>query len=498
VHILLVYPEFPDTFWSFRHVLPFIHKKAMLPPLGLLTVAAMLPEEWEKRLVDMNVQPLHQQDLNWADYVFISAMVVQRDTTRAVIQRCKQAHKKIVAGGPLFLSEYEAFPEVDHFVLNEGEVTLPPFLRDLEAGNPRRIYASTEFPDITLSPTPLWRLAKLNLYSEMCLQYSRGCPFACDFCNITSMLGHKPRTKTAKQVVAELDALYLAGWRGRAFFVDDNFIGNKRKLKEEVLPALIAWRKGKKGLSFMTEASINLADDPELMHLMGRAGFNSVFVGIETPDDAGLTECQKNQNRGRDLVESVKTLQRNGFNVDGGFIVGFDSDNESIFQRQIDFIQRSGIVTAMVGLLQAPKGTRLYDRMKDEGRLICETTGNNADDTINFVPKMDPDLLHRGYQTILATIYAPKAYYQRIRTFLKEYRVPSPIKMPLTWTEIRAFVRTMVVLGFGKERSEYWKLLFWTIFHKPKQITEAVTYTVLGFHFRRICEMYVSADNLTQ
>ena len=496
MRILLVYPEFSDTFWSFRHVLPFIHKKAMLPPLGLLTVAAMLPEKWDKRLVDMNVQPLHQQDLDWADYIFISAMVVQRDTARAAIKRCKQAGKKIVAGGPLFLSEYDTFPEVDHFVLNEGEVTLPPFLRDLEAGNPRRIYTSSEFPDITTSPTPLWRLAKLKLYSVMCLQYSRGCPFACDFCNITSMLGHKPRTKTAQQVVSELEALYQAGWRGRADFVDDNFIGNKRKLKDEVLPAIIEWRKGKKGMSFLTEASINLADDPELMHLMGQAGFNCVFVGIETPDDAGLSECQKSQNRGRDLLESVKTLQRNGFMVEGGFIVGFDSDTESIFQQQIDFIQRSGIATAMVGLLQAAKGTTLYNRMKDEGRLICETTGNNADDTMNFVPRMDPDLLHRGYQTILATIYAPKAYYQRIRTFLQEYRITASIKMPLTWTDISAFFRTIVILGFGKEHREYWTLLFWTIFHRPKLIAEAVTYTVLGYHFRRISEMYVNTDSM--
>jgi radical SAM superfamily enzyme YgiQ (UPF0313 family) len=495
MRILLLYPEFPDTFWSFRHAMPFIHKKAMLPPLGLMTVAALLPEAWEKRLVDMNVEPLNKKDLDWADYVFISAMVVQRDFTRLAIQRCKHEGKTIIAGGPLFLGEHESFPEVDHFVLNEGEITIPMFLRDLEAGNLRRVYTTNEFADITKSPTPLWKLAKLKWYSDMCLQYSRGCPFACDFCNITSMLGHKPRTKTAQQVVAELDALYQAGWRAGAFFVDDNFIGNKRKLKEEVLPAIIEWRKGKKGMRFMTEASINLADDPELMHMMGQAGFNSVFVGIETPDDAGLNECQKTQNRGRDLLESVKILQRNGFKVEGGFIVGFDSDNESIFQRQIDFIQRSGIVTAMVGLLQAFKGTTLYDRLQNEGRLVTETSGNNADDTMNFVPRMDPDLLHRGYQKILATIYAPKAYYQRVRTFLKEYRVTPVIKMPLTWAEISAFIRSMVILGLGKGRREYWKLLLWTISHRPKSFVDAVTYSVLGFHFRRICDVVLTTDN---
>ncbi len=488
MRILLLYPENPDTFWSFRYALRFISKKASLPPLGLLTIAALLPESWEKRLVDMNVQQLNQQDIEWADYVFISAMVVQRDSARAAIHRCKQAGKKVVAGGPLFLGEYEDYPEVDHFVLNEGELTLPPFISDLEAGNPQRIYSTTEYADIAKSPTPLWHLAKLDLYSDMCLQYSRGCPFACDFCSITAMLGHKPRTKTAKQIIAELDALYALGWRGLAFFVDDNFIGNKRQLKSEILPALIEWRKGKKGIKFKTEVSINLADDQELMEMMAQAGFNSIFVGIETPDTAGLNECQKAQNMGRDLLESVKTLQHNGFEVDGGFIVGFDTDDESIFQRQIDFIQRSGIVTAMVGLLQAINGTALYKRLQDEGRLLNEASGNNVDDSLNFTPKMNPQALHSGYEKILATIYAPRQYYQRVRTFLKEYQKPVNIAIPLTGSNIKAFFRSIIYIGFGKERHEYWKLLFWTITHRPKLFAEAVTYAIYGFHFRHICE----------
>ncbi|MBN1668585.1 MAG: B12-binding domain-containing radical SAM protein, partial [Anaerolineales bacterium] len=308
--ILLVYPEFPDTFWSFKHALRFIHKKAASPPLGLLTVAAMLPAEWEKRLVDLNVTNLTPKDLAWADYVFISAMIVQRDAARALIDRCKDFGVKVVAGGPLFTMEHEQFPQVDHFVLNEAELTLPPFLADLASGHAQRIYTTTEYADIHLTPAPLWQMANLKHYDTFSIQFSRGCPFSCDFCNVTALLGHRPRTKTAAQVIAELDSLYALGWRKSIFFVDDNFIGNKKLIKFEMLPALIEWRKGKSGMPFSTEASINLADDPDLISLMTQAGFDTVFVGIETPNEDSLTECSKNQNKDRDLVESVKVLQR--------------------------------------------------------------------------------------------------------------------------------------------------------------------------------------------
>ena len=349
--ILLVYPEFPDTFWSFKHALKFIKKKAGAPPLGLLTVAAMLPSDWEKRLVDLNVTDLTDDDLKWADYVFLSAMVVQRKSAQVIIQRCQTVDVKIVAGGPLFTMEHEKFPDVDFFVLNEAEITLAPFLHDLEQGQAKRVYASDEFPDIHQTPTPLWHLADLQFYESVSIQFSRGCPFNCDFCNITSLLGHLPRTKTADQIIAELDGIYALGWRKSIFFVDDNFIGNKKYIKTEVLPALIKWRKHKSGIPFNTELSINLADDPVLLKLMVQAGFDTVFVGIETPNEDSLTECNKKQNKGRDLVESVKILQRAGLQVQGGFIVGFDNDSPAIFQQQIDFIQKSGIVTAMVGLL---------------------------------------------------------------------------------------------------------------------------------------------------
>lgn len=492
MRILLVYPEFPDTFWSFRHALRFIRKKASTAPLGLLTVAALLPAAWQKRLVDMNVERLTSHDLEWADCVFISAMVAQRESVKEVIRRCRRVGVKIVAGGPLFIAEHDDFAEVDHFVLNEGEITLPRFVQDLEAGRAQRIYETSEYADMTQSPTPLWELVDLRHYASMCLQYSRGCPFGCDFCSVTAMLGHRFRTKTATQVIAELDKLYDLGWRGGVFFVDDNFIGNKARLKREILPALIEWRQGKKGMTFNTEASVNLADDPELMELMTRAGFDTVFVGIETPDDDSLSECNKIQNRGRDLMAAVKTMQRAGLQVQGGFIVGFDSDTPSIFRRQVEFIQKSGVVTAMVGLLNAPKGTKLYERLEREGRLEGEFTGDNTNNTMNFRPQMDPEVLRAGYQSIMEGIYAPQAYYARVRTYLAEYNRRAQVQRVLSWDYVMAFFRSVLHLGIlGKERLEYWKLLAWTIVRKPKLFPDAVTLAIYGFHFRRICETYV-------
>jgi radical SAM superfamily enzyme YgiQ (UPF0313 family) len=490
--ILLVYPEFPDTFWSFKHALKFVKKKAGAPPLGLLTVAAMLPYKWEKRLVDINVTNLTDEDIRWADYVFISAMVVQRESARAVIQRCKCAGVKVVAGGPLFTMEPEQFPDVDYFVLNEAEATLEQFLRDLELGQARRIYASTEFPDIHQTPVPLWRLANLKQYDTASIQFSRGCPFNCDFCNVTALLGHRPRTKTAAQIIAELDSLYALGWRKSIFFVDDNFIGNKKHIKSEVLPALIEWRTGKTGMPFNTEVSINLADDPVLLRLMVQAGFDTVFVGIETPNEKSLTECSKNQNKGRDLVESVKQLQRAGLQVQGGFIVGFDNDSPSIFQQQIDFIQKSGIVTAMVGLLQAPLGTRLYERMQQEGRLVNEFSGDNVNGSTNIIPKMGLEPLREGYRKILNQIYAPKFYYERVLTFLREYQPPK-IRVNLELQYILALGRSIYQLGFrGVERVQYWRLFFWTLFRRPRLFSLAITLAILGFHFRQVIELHVS------
>jgi len=491
LRILLVYPEFPDTFWSFKHALKFVRKKAGAPPLGLLTVAAMLPSEWEKRLVDLNVSSLTQADLAWADYVFVSAMIVQRDSARALIARCKEAGVKVVAGGPLFTMEHERFTDVDHFVLNEAELTLPPFLADLANGCAQHTYTTTEFPDIQQTPAPLWQLANLKHYDTVSIQFSRGCPFSCDFCNVTALLGHRPRVKTAAQIIAELDSLYELGWRKSIFFVDDNFIGNKKQIKSEVLPALIEWRKDKLGMPFSTEVSINLADDTELLRLMAQAGFDTVFVGIETPNEDSLVECSKTQNKGRDLVESVKQLQRAGLQVQGGFIVGFDNDTPSIFQQQIDFIQKSGIVTAMVGLLQAPPGTRLYERLKREGRLVNEMSGDNVDGSTNIIPKMGLEPLREGYRKILDQIYAPQFYYERVLTFLREYQPPQ-IRFHLEPQYILAFGRSIYQLGIrGVERVYYWKLFFWTLFRRPRLFPLAITLAIYGFHFRQVVELHV-------
>jgi radical SAM superfamily enzyme YgiQ (UPF0313 family) len=491
MNVLLVYPEFSDTFWSFKHALRFIHKKASLPPLGLLTVAAMLPSEWNKRLVDVNVRKLTQKDLAWADYVFISAMVVQRDSAHQVIAACKEARVKVVAGGPLFTFEYEQFEDVDHFVLREAELTLPPFLADLERGCAQKIYTTREFPDIRQTPPPMWELVDMKRYDAMCIQFSRGCPFNCDFCNVTAMLGHRPRTKTATQIIAELDSLYALGWRKNVLFVDDNFIGNKKQLKAEILPALIEWRKGKNGMPFQTEATINLADDDELLHLMAEAGFMSVFVGIETPNEDSLTECSKLQNKNRDLVECVKRIQRAGMQVQGGFVIGFDHDTPAIFQQQIDFIQKSGIVTAMVGLLQAPYQTPLYERLLREGRLLPNISGDNVDGTTNIVPKMGIEVLKAGYRKVLDQIYAPSQYYERVLTFLKEYKMPK-IQAPLEFQYVMAFFRSIYYLGIkGVERIYYWRLVFWTLFRRPRLFPLAVNLAIIGFHFRKVCELHV-------
>jgi len=491
MNVLLIYPELPDTFWSFRHALRFVRKRAAFPPLGLLTVAAMLPAHWGKRLADLNVTSLKKADLAWADLVFISGMVIQKSSARAVIARCKAAGRTIVAGGPLFTQGYEEFPEVDHFVLNEAELTLPEFLADLEAGQARRLYTTSDYPDIGATPAPLWELADLRRYASMSVQYSRGCPYDCDFCNVTTLFGRKVRTKTAVQVIAELDGLRRAGWASMVFFVDDNFIGNRKKLKTELLPALIEWRRNGSTMAFNTEVSINLADDEPLMTMMVEAGFTTVFVGIETPNEESLVECSKRQNRGRDMIEDVKRVHRAGLQVQGGFIVGFDHDSTSIFQRQIDFIQRSGIVTAMVGMLQAPPGTRLYHRLKGEGRILGQSTGDNVDGTTNIIPAMGLERLREGYRDILGHIYAPKVYYERIRTFLKEYKAPE-IRPRLSREQVLAFLRSIYHLGIvGCERVQYWRLLFWVRRQRRGLLPLAVTLAIYGHHFRKVSQLRV-------
>ncbi|MFO7773630.1 MAG: DUF4070 domain-containing protein [Dehalococcoidia bacterium] len=488
--ILLVYPRYPDTFWSFKHALKFIFKKATFPPLGLLTVAAMLPQEWEKKLVDLNITNLTDKAIKWADYVFISAMVVQADSAREVVDRCRQLGTKIVGGGPVFSLGYEEFghDDIDHLISYEAEDTLPLFVEDLEKGCAKHCYASEEFPDIKKTPVPLWSLIDRKKYQSMTIQYSRGCPFNCEFCDIVIMNGHVPRTKTAAQIIAELDALYDMGWRASVFFVDDNFIGNKRKLKSEILPAITKWMEERKHpFAFFTEASINLADDEELMRMMVKAGFDTVFVGIESPNEESLVECNKMPNKNRDLLASVKKIQNHGLQVQGGFIVGFDSDPVSIFKSQIDFIQNSGIVMAMVGVLMAPPGTRLYKRLKQENRLLPGGTGDNTDGSTNFIPKMGLEALVRGYKHVIDTIYAPKPYYERIRTLLKEYEPSNRRRIKISFLHLLALMRSTWVLGVQeKGRVHYWKLVIWTLLKKPRTFPLSMTLAVQGFHFRKV------------
>ncbi|NOR64401.1 MAG: DUF4070 domain-containing protein [Candidatus Scalindua sp.] len=492
MNVLLIYPEFPDTFWSFKHALKFIRKKASFPPLGLLTVATMLPEKWSKRLVDVNVTTLTDKDLKWADYAFFSSMVVQQKSAHQLIGRCKEAGIKIVAGGPLFTSEHDQFKDVVHFVLNEAELTLPSFLEDLKNGCAKPVYQTPEFADIRETPAPLWELADLKGYASMSIQYTRGCPYQCEFCDVTALFGRRTRTKNTEQIIAELDTFYNQGWRGNVFFVDDNLIGNRRSLKKDLLPALIKWQENHTGITFNTEVSINLAKDEALLQMMFEAGFNTVFVGIETPDTDSLAECGKSQNKDRDLAEDVRIIQRAGLQVQAGFIVGFDNDTPSIFQRQIDFIQKTGIVTAMVGLLQAPTGTRLYERLKKEGRLLGKMTGDNADGSTNIIPNnMDAETFREGYKKILRHIYSPENYYKRIMTLFKEYKSPK-FKGTIKFEHIIGLVSSIYHLGIlGKERVQFWHLLLWTGLHRRDLFPLAVTLAIYGYHFRKVSNLHI-------
>jgi radical SAM superfamily enzyme YgiQ (UPF0313 family) len=487
MNILLVYPTYPDTFWSFKHALKFISKKASFPPLGLLTIASLLPNDFNKKLIDLNTTALKDSDILWADFVFISAMSVQSRSADEIIKRCNKLKVRIVAGGPHFTSSPENYDHVDHLILNEAEITLPLFLSDLNSGKPKHLYTTGQWADITLTPLPQWELISKNNYSSMNLQYSRGCPYNCDFCDITVLYGRRPRTKTKDQVIAELDKLLNTGWKGPVFFVDDNFIGNKSKLKKEILPAIEKWMKENSNPFFLnTEASINLADDEELMQQMVNAGFEAVFIGIESSNEQSLVECNKSQNRHRDLISSIKKIQNFGLEVQGGFIVGFDNDPVTIFDKLTEFIQESGIVTAMVGLLNAPKGTLLHKRMKEEGRLTNEFSGSNTDFSMNFIPKMNHKILMEGYKKMLNTIYSPKYFYARVTSFLKDFD-PKKKVFHINYSYICALVKSIFKLGLvGKERIYYWRLFFWSLFAKPRLFSLAILFAIYGFHFRKV------------
>ena len=485
---LLIYPEFPDTYWSFRHALTFEGKRSAFPPLGLLTVSAMLPASWERRLVDMNVRSLRDADIEWADMVFASAMIVQKDSLERVVGLCKARGKRVVVGGPYVSTNAGQLPEADHIFIGEAETTLPEFLRDLERGSARPTYQAAEKPALSFTPVPHFHLAELNQYSAMSVQYSRGCPFQCEFCDIIEIYGRIPRTKTNEQMLAELDALRAVGWRGLVFIVDDNFIGNKRNAKK-LLPELAEWSE-RHGFpfSFITEASVNLAEDDALLEMMRRANFRRVFLGIETPVEESLKEAQKGQNTRRDLLDSVRKIQSYGLEVMAGFIVGFDSDPEDIFERQINFIRESAIPLAMVGLLTALPDTQLWRRLKSEGRLLQQSTGNNTDGSLNFIPRMDTARLIEGYRSILRTIYSPAEYYQRALDCLSHLRRDGrEARHSGILNDAAAFMRIILTLGVcDPARKEFWYYLSRAAASHRQNFAHAITLAAMGYHFRKI------------
>ncbi|MDT5294715.1 MAG: hypothetical protein QOJ76_1595 [Acidobacteriota bacterium] len=489
--VLLVYPEFPETYWSFRHALKFEGRRSAFPPLGLLTVSSMLPESWERRLVDMNVRALKESDIEWADVVFASAMIVQKESLEHVVSLCKARGKRIAVGGPYVSTSAESLPGADHIFVGEAEKTLPEFVRDLERGEPKQFYKAEERPALTATPVPDFKLVEMNRYSAMSVQYSRGCPFNCEFCDIIEIYGRVPRTKTNEQMLAELDALRATGWRGLVFIVDDNFIGNKRNVKR-LMPELIAWSEAHgRPFSFITEASVNLAEDDSLLDMMRQANFRRVFLGIETPVEESLKEAQKGQNTRRDLLESVRKIQSYGMEVMAGFIVGFDTDPEDIFDRQINFIRESAIPLAMVGLLTALPDTQLWRRLKREGRLLQESSGDNTEASLNFVPRMDKTRLVEGYKQILRTIYSPAEYYQRALDSLSyvtqgpEPRTSNPL------SDAASLIRIVLTLGVRDGgRTEFWRYMKRAIRSHRRHFPHAVTLAAMGYHFRKLTEAF--------
>src|SRR2546425_3480693 len=492
--VLLINPEFPDTYWSFRHALPFERKRCAFPPLGLLTVSALLPKSWERCLVDLNVHALKSADIEWADMVFVTGMLVQKESLHQAVRRCKAKGKRVVLGGPYVTTTIEDLPEADHIFVGEAETTLPQFVNDLERGEAKRTYRAVERPPLSTTPVADFHLAEMKRYSAMSVQYSRGCPFNCEFCDIIEIYGRVPRTKSNQQILAELDALLRLGWRGTVFIVDDNFIGNKKNVRR-LMPELADWQK-RNGHPFtlLTEASVNLADDDDLLRDMQRAGFRRVFLGIETPVEESLKEAQKSQNRGN-LLESVKRIQSYGMEVMAGFIVGFDNDPADIFERQINFIRESAIPLAMVGLLNALPDTQLWKRLEREGRLLGEASGNNTTCTFNFKTRMDPALLIQGYQSIMRTIYSPREYYERaldsMRRTAQQFTEPQHYNL---FSGVASFARIMVRLGvLDGERKEFWRYFSQTLVKHRDRFAESLRLAAMGYHFRKLNDLYTES-----
>ncbi len=488
---LLVYPRQPPTYWGSDFALDMVGAKSAFPPLGLLTVAAMFPPGYDLRVVDMNVTSLEDADLAWADMVFTSTMIVQRVSLENVIKRCNLAGVPVVAGGPHPTTFHDEIEGVSHFVLDEVEETFPDFLRDLATGSAKAIYRSPRKPDVTRTPGPRFDLIDMNSYYSMGVQFSRGCPFDCEFCDIIKLYGQVPRTKSPDQVVKEFDNLYRLGWRGPVFLVDDNFIGNKREAMR-LLPAIAAWQK-ERGHPFTlsTEASVNLARMDELMDIMIEAGFDTVFLGIETPNPKALLKTKKPQNVSkRDdnyLFNAVRTIQGKGMQVQGGFILGLDGDDEGVFDAQIEFIMEAGIPVAPIYLLTALRGTDMYERFKRENRLIDVPLGTSAT-TLNFKTEMDKETLIEGYMRVTATLYDPplENYLERCLTLLENLQFVPHLCKPKSRNAVFADLMGVRNRLSAKQIPAFTKFIAKVSKEHPSMLPKAVRLAGMGYHFEKI------------
>ena len=500
---LLVYPGHPPTYWGANYALEMVAIKSAFPPLGLLTIAAMFPPEYDLRVVDMNVAPLEDSDLEWADLVFTSTMIVQRVSLKTVIERCNRAGVPVIAGGPHPTTFHDEIPGVDHFVLDEAEEIFPGFLRDLEDGTAKTIYREPRKPDVTQTPVPRFDLIDLDNYYSMGLQFSRGCPFDCEFCDITKLYGRVPRTKSPAQMVTEFDSLRQLGWKGPLFLVDDNFIGNKREAMN-LLPVIAEWQKANGyPFSLITEASVNLAHMDELMDAMVEAGFDTVFLGIETPNPKALIKTKKPQNTSRKeenfLFNAVRKIQRKGMQVQGGFILGLDSDDEGVFDAQIEFIQQAGIPVAPIYLLTALRGTDMYERLRAENRLLDEEIGTNAM-TLNFKSELDPGTLIDGYQRVTATLYDPtlENYFQRCLAMFEHLKAVPHLRKPMS---ANAAVVAAMRVRRQLEKNQipaFSRFIAQVSRNYPRMLPMALRLAGLGYHFERVTRQQIMIYDFKQ
>ena len=503
---LFVYPKFPPSYWGFKYALEFLGKKSSMPPLGLLTIAGMFPDNYAMKVVDINIEPLTDEHLQWADVVLTSTMIVQKASLYEVAERCNRAGVPIIAGGPHPTSYYdnikaETDATINHFLFGEVEEIFEDFLTDFESGAAKEVYRETRKPDITKTPPPRYDLINVNDYGSMALQFSRGCPFNCEFCDITKLFGRVPRTKSNEQMLAEFEMLYKLGWKGAMFVVDDNFIGNKRDAMR-LLPAVKQWQEERQfPYSLYTEASVNLVEIPEMLDAMTEAGFNMVFLGIESPNDEALLSTSKGQNTSKEeeagsyLMRSIRKIQSKGMEVTGGFIIGLDGDTE--FDSHINFIQEAGIPMAMAGLLTALKETDLWHRLKLEDRLLGESSGNQTDMTLNFVPEMPRDELLTEYRRVISTLYDPtlKNYFARCLTLLEHMPQTHNNVRSICKEEVFAFAQSIQKQLFSKQGWEYARFLAKVLKDYRPMFPEAVRLAVMGYHLEKITRHTVAVED---